>query len=198
MKFYAQPKFRFYSEEVRDLVIAITVLTFSMGFLLGGLHISTILFALSIGFLAVVTGFLMHELSHKYFAFRFGYPAAFKAWYVGLLIALFSSFLGFLFAAPGAVVVYGYPTKRENGVISAAGPLSNIITGFILVAISFFTSGLIQLILFYVAFFNFFLAFFNMLPIPPMDGIKILYWSKSAYVTLLLLSIAGLVFLYWP
>ena len=197
MRFYARPKFRFYPEEIIDLSIAIIILTFSMGILLGGLHISLLLFTLPIGFLAVITGFLTHEMFHKYFAFKFGYPAAFKAWYVGLLIALFSSFFGFLFAAPGAVMVHGFPTKRENGIISAAGPASNIIMGFTLFAVFIFIHGFAGLILLYIASFNFFLAFFNLLPIPPLDGLKIFSWNAGVYAFLLILSIAGLILFYW-
>ncbi len=198
MRSYIQPKFRFYPKELVDLTAAIIILTFSMSILLGGLHFSSLPLTLSIGFIAVITGFMTHEIFHKYFAFRFGYPAAFKAWYIGLLIALFSSFFGFLFAAPGAVVVYGYPTKRENGIISAVGPTSNIIMGFTFMAFSIFIPGLAGLILMYIAFFNLFLAFFNLLPIPPLDGLKILSWNVSVYVSLLILSVIGLVFLYWP
>ena len=198
MRLYVQPKFRFYPQEIWDLFLAIIILTFSMSILLGGLSFSSLPLTLSIGFLAVITGFMMHEMFHKYFAFKFGYPAAFKAWYPGLLIAFFSSFLGFLFAAPGAVVVYGYPTKRENGIISAAGPTSNIVTGFTLIAVSIFIHGLTGLILLYIAFFNFFLAFFNLLPIPPMDGLKVLSWNIGVYASLLTLSVLGLVIFYWP
>ncbi len=194
---YLRPKFRFYPQEIVDLSIAVVILTLSMDILLSGGSFKLMLFILPVALLAVLTGFLMHEMFHKYFAFRFGYPAAFRAWYIGLFIALFSSFFGFLFAAPGAVVVHGFPTKRENGIISAAGPVSNIVVGFALLSTFFLVHGFLGLIFLYIAMFNFFLAFFNLLPFPPMDGLKILSWNLAVYVILLILSIAGLGLTYW-
>ena len=197
MRIYIRPRFRFYPQEIADLAVAVVILTVSMDLLLSGIHFSLLLFLFPVALLAVLTGFLMHEMLHKYFAFRFGYPAAFRAWYTGLLIALFSSFFGFLFAAPGAVVVHGFPTRRENGIISAAGPLSNITVGFVLLSISFLIHGFFGFILLYVALFNFFLAFFNLLPFPPMDGLKILSWNAIIYAALLALSVGGLIISYW-
>ncbi len=195
--YYSRPNFRFYPEEIRDMGIAITVLTFAMTILFRGLDFYSYYFYLPIAFVAVITGFFAHELSHKYVAFRLGYPAAFRSWNIGLFIAFITSFFGFLFAAPGAVVVYGYPSREENGKISAAGPISNIIIGtiFFIFAILF---PLFQIAFFYIYYLNFFLAFFNLLPIPPMDGVKILHWNLSIYIVLLILSLFGVVIPYIP
>jgi Zn-dependent protease len=152
---------------------------------------------LPVSALAVFTGFLLHEMAHKYMAFRYGYPAAFQAWFQGLLIALAMSLIGFLFAAPGAVMVYGMPGRRENGIISAAGPATNLVVGFALLVLSIFVSPA-TFVLSYVAYFNFFLAFFNLLPIPPMDGTKILSWNVAVYAILLVGAIGGIAYFYIP
>ena len=192
--YYQRPKFRFYPQEVRDFTIAVLVLTLAMAFLLSGGISSLAVFYLylPVAFLAVITAFFMHELSHKYVAFKYGYPAAFRAWNVGLFIALISGFFGFLFAAPGAVMVYGYPRRDENGKISVAGPISNMILGSIFLGGGFFISSLTNIFMI-IAYLNFFLAFFNLLPIPPMDGLKVLHWNIGIYISLFILSVFTIV-----
>ncbi len=196
---YIRPKFRFYRDEVRDIVLAIAVLTVAFAILISPFPYGSLtLFHFAVAFIAVLTAFFLHEMAHKYMAFKYGYPAAFRAWRTGLIIAVISSFMGFLFAAPGAVYIYGYPSKEENGKISAAGPLTNIIGGFIflffavILNISLGYTSILSYILIYISSLNFFLAFFNVLPIGPMDGMKILNWNVGVFFILLFLSIAGL------
>ncbi len=194
MRYYHRARFKIYPREIFDILVALAVLIFSLSVIMGGgiEHFTSYLIVSS---LAVITGFFLHEMSHKYMAFRYGFPAAFQAWYIGLGIALFSAFMGFLFAAPGAVMVYGYPSKRENGIISAAGPSTNIILGFSLLAAGYLFPQF-SFALWYVAYFNFFLAFFNLLPIPPMDGTKIIPWNIKAYILLMVGSITGIALFY--
>ncbi len=193
-----RPKFRFYKEEVRDIILAVGVLTLAFTFLISGFpfySITTMDFL--VAFLSVITAFFLHEMGHKYLAFRYGYPAAFRAWRTGLLIALISGFFGFLFAAPGAVYIYGYPTREENGKISAVGPATNIVAGFAFLLLAHIIGGVWGYVSVYIAGLNFFLAFFNLLPIGPMDGLKIFRWSVAVYFSLFVLSIAGLFLTYW-
>ncbi len=199
---FIRPKFKFYPGEGRDIGIAVLILTLAFFVLISPLPyripgaFETFYFLL-ISFVAVLTAFFSHEMSHKYVAIRFGYPAAFRRWDLGLILALFLSFLGFIFAAPGAVYIYGMPSRRENGLISSAGPVSNLAIGFALLGLSFIIRpSLLFFSLRYIAQLNFFLSFFNLLPIPPMDGTKVLSWRIDAYLMLMALSIIGLVALY--
>ena len=41
------------------------------------------------GFIATATGFIIHEMGHKYVAIRRGYVAHFRLWMQGLLLTLF-------------------------------------------------------------------------------------------------------------
>ncbi|MDI6855821.1 MAG: site-2 protease family protein, partial [Candidatus Thermoplasmatota archaeon] len=82
-----------------------------------------------IALLAVATGFLLHELMHKLVAQKYGCWAEYRAFPFGLVLALLMSAAGFVFAAPGAVYIMGSITKKENGKISLAGPLINIVIG---------------------------------------------------------------------
>ena len=144
--------------------------------------------ALLVALVAVGTGFILHELAHKYSAIHFGARAAFFAWPMGLLLALGLSFgLGFVFAAPGAVYIFKNDlTKRENGIISAVGPITNIILGILFWALGLFVfnTGLAGTILTMAGFINFFLALFNLIPIGPLDGKKVFDWNKLVWAVL--------------
>ena len=95
------------------------------------------------------------------------------------------SFLGFVFAAPGAVYIYSHNiSRKEIGIISVAEPVTNIALAIVFMALAIFapvyTSNTnIWFIGFYV---NSFLAFFNMLPIFPLDGSKVLAWNAVVWV----------------
>ena len=77
-------------------------------------------------FAAVMTGFLLHELAHKWMAQKYGCWAEYRGNRNGLLLALLMGAFGFLIAAPGAVMVAGHVTPRQHGHIAAVGPLTNI------------------------------------------------------------------------
>ena len=66
--------------------------------------------------------------------------------------------------------------KRDTGLCALAGPVTNLLLA-ILFALFFHLSpdnAYIQHVSLYVVFFNLMLAFFNLLPIPPLDGSKVL------------------------
>lgn len=139
----------------------------------------------------------MHELAHKFSAIYYGAKAEFKFWPTGLLFAIGLSLItsgGFVFAAPGAVYIWGKNiTKKENGIISLLGPLSNFVMAIIALIISFFiTHKYILTIFFAIVQINLFLGIFNMIPIPPLDGFKVFRWNKIIWVSLLVLM--GLMF----
>ncbi|UCE74959.1 MAG: hypothetical protein JSV56_04445, partial [Methanomassiliicoccales archaeon] len=162
---------QFSEEEKKHLLLAVGALTFAFTllFLGSGLPIYTIV---GLSFVAVCTGFLLHEIGHKIVAQRYGCWAEFRAWPQGLLLAVVSAFIGFLFAAPGAVHVRGHPSKEENGKVSAAGPLMNIAVASFLLPVLFFFPGIIVEIwtlIWMICYLNVFIGGFNMIPFPPLD-----------------------------
>ncbi len=137
--------------------------------------------------IVVGTSFVLHELGHKFMAIHLGYHAEYRLWTAGLALALFLAiFKGFIFAAPGAVYVLGSPNRRDNGLISLAGPLVNFVVAvFSLLAIIFLSPGhATAKILFAIFHVNAFIGFFNMLPFYPLDGSKVLAWSPTVYAAL--------------
>ena len=157
---------------------------------------------LPLAFGAVMTGFLLHELAHKWMAQQYGCWAEYRGNRNGLYFALLMSCAGFLLAAPGAVMVSGRITDRQNGIIAAVGPISNIIIALVAFPIYFFTVGLdypISLVgelAKFIVIINLILGGFNMIPIQPLDGSKIIVWSKYAYFGIIA-AIFSITMLYW-
>jgi len=180
--------------EIRDLLISWLVLGFC--FVLVLFH-SLSLSGFIIALIALGAGFVCHELSHKFVAQKLGFQAEFRLWQTGLIIALICAFIsmfspiGFLFAAPGAVYILSYTSKRESGLISLAGPSANIILALIFYAIARYGSGFVEVIGVYGMVINLWLAAFNLLPIPPLDGRKIFAWNIPVWAMLMVIS-AGL------
>jgi Zn-dependent protease len=139
-------------------------------------------------FIAVLTGFLMHEIAHKVVAVRYGLWAEFRADRRGLLFAFVTAIFGFVIAAPGAVMIAGPVSLRQNGKISAAGPLTNLGFGGTFFALLFAFAFFHIEVLWYMRFLfiqitlvNLILGTFNMIPFPPLDGSKIWWWKKSVW-----------------
>ncbi len=153
---------------------------------------------------AALTGFLCHELAHKVAAQRRHSWAEFRMFPMGLVLSVFTAFLGFLFAAPGATVVGGMRDLKAWGETSLAGPLTNL--GF---GVAFFASayglgaagvigysGFVFYALTILAFFNAWFAAFNMIPLGPLDGRKVLAWSAVTWTLTMIASAALAVFAY--
>lgn len=190
----------FSEREIRDLVVAWLALgvaftlllerdivaALDLGGQLTGLNPTAVGEALLVSLLTVGVGFLLHELAHKVAAVRFGQAAAFRADYRMLGFAVVGALVGFLFAAPGAVVHRGRITPRENGLIALAGPVTNLVLAAVflvpfLAALGAGTGGFIWEIAYRGLQINLLLAGFNMLPFGPLDGRKIRAWSTAVW-----------------
>jgi len=143
---------------------------------------SEFLAAVIIAGITVGLGFLLHEMAHKIVAQRFGCFAEFRANNHMLILALILSFTGIVFAAPGAVIISGGRiTRRNNGLISVAGPATNIIIALFFLNFKFVPSGMIGMVGHYGFLVNSWLALFNMIPFGMFDGAKVLRWNKPVY-----------------
>src|SRR3989338_91237 len=115
-------------KELRDLVKAWIAISLAFALVLRhdiGLSFYQVFIVSAV---TVGTGFLLHELGHKFVAQRYGCFAEFRSFDQMLILAiLMSYFLGVLFAAPGAVMIQGPVGRGRNGKIRAAGPIVNLI-----------------------------------------------------------------------
>ena len=160
-----------------------------------------------ISLFTVGIGFILHEMAHKFTAIRYGYWAEFRKDNSMLLIAVaLASLVGFVFAAPGATVIYNTSadgrglTREQNGKISAAGPVINLLlcipfAALVLLGSSLMTpSGtLVTQIGIFGVQINAMIAAFNLLPISILDGRKVMSWSIPVFAVLIIASFGILV-----
>ncbi len=196
-----RPRITYSPTELLHLGAAVVILSLALWFVLGSGNFAAVqeagLTQLAVGltsFLAVASGFVLHELAHKIAAQRYGHWAEFRAQFGGLGISLLvAAFLKLLFAAPGAVVIFGRVTPRENGIISIVGPGVNLAIAGGCALVSWLTQGTnptpVPTIFYVVAFVNALLAVFNLVPVGPLDGRKVLAWNKPVYAVAMTLAI---------
>ena len=186
------------NKEIIDLLKAWAAITLAFTILLNGFQFNAN--TIVVAFIAAVTvgsGFLLHEMMHKLVAQKYKCWAEFRADDMMLLVAIAFSFFGFIFAAPGAVMISGNISSHRNGVISLAGPLTNYVLAIIFLALTFVSLPLIHTLGLYGFMINSWLGLFNLIPFGNFDGVKILHWNKLYYglmvgfgVLLLILQIA--------
>lgn len=145
------------------------------------------LIAMISGAVIVLVTITVHELAHGYVAYLLGDNTAKDAGRLSLnplahldpLGAILLFVTGFGWAKPVPINPFYFKGNRSRGVmlVSVAGPLSNILLAFILamlipLAVKF-NMSLAQIIASAI-YLNIYMAIFNLLPIPPLDGSKIL------------------------
>jgi Zn-dependent protease len=181
----------FQQEEVSGLLIAIIAV--AVIFAYSPFNPILTINRLPLSLAVAVVAFLFHELAHKFVAEHFGASAAFKLWPQGILFGLIFMFTGIKFLAPGAVVIYPYRHRRglyrrvhldikEMGIIGASGPTVNILFAALF---SLFPGSFAA----FLSDINAWLAFFNLLPVNPLDGSRVFTWKPVLWLMLIILSI---------
>lgn len=181
--------------ELVELAKAWIAISIAFGVAMGGFSLGAdFLLRIALAAVTVGVGFLFHELAHKVVAQRYGCFAEFRAFDMMLILAVAFSFIGFIFAAPGAVMIAGQVTRRENGLISAAGPWMNIVLALVFFGLSFIFPAL-GIVWQYGFAVNSWLALFNMIPFFIFDGEKIFRWDVRIWGATTAVA-AALVFLF--
>lgn len=144
---------------------------------------------------ALLPALTFHEWAHGFTAYKLGDETAKADGRLSLnpldhidpLGALMIALVGFGWARPVPVITRNFKKpKRDLALVSAAGPLANFILAFIstllmvlvsLISVSFFifnpTVEILSEVFYYSAMINLGLGFFNLIPLPPLDGSNI-------------------------
>lgn len=151
---------------------------------------SPIFFALWVG--AIIFSLTIHEFSHAFAGYLQGDNTAAEHGrltlnpishidVVGFILLVFA---GFGWAKPTPFNPYNLKFKKYGpALVGLAGPVSNLLAvfviGLVLALINFFTDlpadNLMIIFFLYLIQINLILAIFNLLPIPPLDGSKIVF-----------------------
>ncbi len=134
---------------------------------------------------------VIHEVSHGMVANWLGDPTAKYAGRLTLnpishldpvgsvilpvLLIFFNSPVFFAYAKPVPFNPYNLRNQRWGpALVGIAGPVSNILLAILFAPLFHITGGALGDILFWVIRINIALALFNLIPIPPLDGSKLL------------------------
>lgn len=200
---------KFTASEIRDIIISMSVISLIFAYVLANRNFSLAIGLIPITLVVVGFGFVFHELAHKFVAIKYGYWAEYKMSVQGLILAIFIAFaIGFVFAAPGAVYIHGqYISKAENGKISIAGSITNIIFALVFLLILLFVplnytnviiSGYPLNWALLGILINGFLAFFNQLPIWGFDGSKVIKWNPIIWILIMVVALGFMAISYFP
>lgn len=166
-------------------------------------YLSDFFLELIIIFPTVLIALTFHECAHGFIAYRLGDPTAKYMGRLTLnpirhidpigAICMLVAHFGWAKPVPIDITNFKHP-KRDLALSAVAGPISNIILGifgcFLFTLVTHllptytneypneFVLNLAKILIqfvFYFGWLNISLALFNLLPIPPLDGSKILY-----------------------
>jgi len=176
-------KIHFSGKEIKHLAIA-ALLVIGVGLSLGLFsNPSYIDYVMLATFTIILTAsFFLHEMAHKIVAQREGLWAEFRLILISAMLTLISILSPlFKIISPGAVMVAGSADMKSMGKTSIAGPVTNIVLSTVFLAGTFLFPQQIS-ILALAAFFNAWIALFNLIPFGILDGFKVFQWSKKNWV----------------
>ena len=153
---------------------------------------------IGIGILIIAVSSGFHEAAHAWAAYRCGddtakemgrltlNPMAHICLYNSIIVpAIIFTLTGIIFGGAKPVPIIPYKLRNpEKGLAfsAAAGPIANLLIAFVAtilllltksISINFTPNNLLSRFLINVVLINLSLAFFNLLPIPPLDGSRI-------------------------
>lgn len=203
----SKPIFRYFSTiELKHLAIGLLMM-FGVGISMfitvsffsgGGYYAPWVYFALA-GFATLA--FILHEFGHKFTGIKMGNWSEFRLIKIFAILTAISviPFNPVKIVCPGAVQVTGDTKTPNMGKIALAGPLVNLIQGLLFIIIANLlvpSTDILYKILIIAAYLNAFLGVFNLIPLGPLDGLKVFRWNKPLYFISILLLLAVLIYVF--
>lgn len=158
----------------------------------------------------------LHELAHGYVAYRLGDDTAKRAGrltlnplrHIDIMGLLMMIVFKFGWAKPVPVNMWKFKNpKKGMAITAAAGPIANLLIALVFLFLYGFLFALLhrpgrslnwlQEMLYITAYLSIALAIFNIIPIPPLDGSKVLFSciSDRSYTKLMYYERYGMIIL---
>jgi len=152
----------------------------------------------------------VHHASQRLMALSLGFYAEQKFWWHGLIISLILLLLTngkIRFLGATSTIIHLLPVHRLGAFrygpnlssimkVSLAGPVGNIVFSAIVKSLEW--AGILPHVFAERLFImNLSFAAWNLLPIPPLDGSKLLFYSRLTYILMASSLISYAVFVYW-
>lgn len=152
----------------------------------------------------IMGGFVLvlHDLTHRYYANKYKAVVEYRFWGLGMVIMFVTALLfGLVFAVPARTIINDVKKLgiREQAIIYLSGPLMSafLAIGFIILVPA---GGFLATICLLGVSMNLLTAVYSLIPVDPLDGLKVYVWKKPAwavaFVPLLVLYFAAVVYLF--
>ncbi|MCB9362337.1 hypothetical protein H6504_02785 [Candidatus Woesearchaeota archaeon] len=191
--------FPFNSQEIKAVALTILILAFIVSFNDGSevFDLGSWMGNLLLWLVIVAMSFLVKMAGHRLMGLQYGFRVEYSIWWYGILLSLaiaFVSFGHFWVLLTGGIMIhhltihrigwFRYGTNmRALSMIAIAGPIANVLFATFVktLQIWFHLFPEQSIIVDRIFLFNLSLAAYSMLPIPPLDGSKVLFDSRMVY-----------------
>lgn len=162
-------------------ILRLIIVTLAIGYIFSGLIRIPILKSkyedIKLAVYVAAPAVILHELMHKFVAIFFGLKAEFFASYFGLIFGIMLR----IFNSPLLILVPGYvsipmTTPLKGAIVAFSGPFTNLLLWLIAILLLRMKNLSNKQVLFLslTKRINLILFMFNIIPIPPFDGAKVL------------------------
>ena len=144
---------------------------------------------------------ILHDLVHRYMAWRHNVVTEYKFWFLGTGIMFLTALaFGVVYSSPSRLAINDTKdlTAKQQAVIYGAGPLMSVIVFIVFLAVIPF-GGYAATVGTLGASMNLLTATYSLMPFEPMDGKKVYKWNKLvwavSFVSLMVLYFGLTIFL---